>query len=616
MKLLISLLLLTFSHTILSQNWIKLDTKIPNHPRILWLDGQLQATKRHVSSDSTLQSVHQIILKECNSLLSKPVSERVLKGRRLLEVSSESFRRIFFLSYAWRMTQEAKYYKRAEAELLAVCAFADWNPSHFLDVADMTTGVAIGYDWLHTALSESSKVAIKNAIIEKGLKPSLDVRYNEWLTAKTNWNQVCNAGMTLGAIAIFESDPKLASDIINRAIATVPLAMKEYDPDGNYPEGYGYWGYGTTRNVILLSALSQAFQSDFGLTEKKGFLKTPYYLLNMTGPSGHAFNYSDNHAKGVLNPAMVWFADKLKDPTLLFEERKHLRKNRNLHRIQELPALLIWGTYIDWEKIQAPAAKTFSDKGANPVAMLRTSWKIDGIFVGLKAGSPYVNHGHMDVGEFVFDALGERWAMDFDPESYSGIEAAGIDLWNKKQASTRWRLFRLNNNGHSTLTINNQPQQVKGVAHITQTSSNPEFLNAIADLTPVYNTEVKKALRGVAILKNNTVLVQDEIEATTKPASIRWKMLTAAQVVLKNETTAELTINNKKMIVKVIAPTACRLVTWATKPETEFEEDNEGTQMLGFDYTVAAGATATFSVLISPNGISVPTTPLVKWPKN
>jgi Heparinase II/III-like protein len=601
-----------------SQNWIKPDAKIPNHPRILWLNEQQQSIKSRVSSDSTLQSVHQIILKECNSLLTIPVAERVLKGRRLLEVSSESFRRIFFLSYAWRMTQEAKYLKRAEVELLAVAAFTDWNPSHFLDVADMTTGVAIGYDWLYSGLSATSRTIIKKALIEKGLKPSLDVRYNEWLTATTNWNQVCNAGMVLGALAIFESDTHLATQIINRAIGSIPLAMKEYGSDGNYPEGYGYWGYGTTRNVLLLSALNQAFKSDFGLTSAKGFLKTPYYLLNMVGPSGQAFNYSDNHAKVVLNPAMVWFADNLKDPSLLFEERKTLKKNKNLHRIQELPAMILWSASIDWKKIPEPKQKIWVGQGSNPVAMLRTSWKGNGIYVGLKGGSPYVNHGHMDVGSFVLDALGERWVMDFDPQSYSKLEEKGIDLWSKKQTSTRWNLYRLNNNGHSTLNINNQLQQVKGKAPITQSSTNPDFLNAVVDLSSIYSPEVKKAVRGVAIVKGNSVVVQDEIETDSKPASIKWQVLTAAKVVLKNETTAELTLNNKKMIVQLVGPKGCKLTTWSTKPKTDFEDPNAGTVMLGFEYVLVANAKTTVSVKFSPAGNTTNSVlpALTLWPKD
>lgn len=62
---------------------------------------------------------------------------------------------------------QKKYLDRAEKEMLAIAAFSDWNPSHFLDVAEMTMAVAIGYDWTHDALSASSKSIIKEAILKK-----------------------------------------------------------------------------------------------------------------------------------------------------------------------------------------------------------------------------------------------------------------------------------------------------------------------------------------------------------------------------------------------------------------------------------------------------------------
>jgi len=83
-------------------------------------------------------------------------------------------------------TNDVKYFNRAEKEMLAVSAFSDWHPEHFLDVAEMTMAVSIGYDWLYNSLSAGSKELIKNAIIEKGLKPSLDPKNNSWLKVTHN----------------------------------------------------------------------------------------------------------------------------------------------------------------------------------------------------------------------------------------------------------------------------------------------------------------------------------------------------------------------------------------------------------------------------------------------
>ena len=42
-------------------------------------------------------------------------------------------------------------------ELRAAAAFPDWNPSHFLDTAEMTHAFAIGYDWLYEGLGPEAR---------------------------------------------------------------------------------------------------------------------------------------------------------------------------------------------------------------------------------------------------------------------------------------------------------------------------------------------------------------------------------------------------------------------------------------------------------------------------
>lgn len=39
-----------------------------------------------------------------------------------------------------------------------------------------------------------------------------------------------------------------------------------YNPDGNYPEGYGYWGYGTAFECIMLAAMESCTGTDNGLS--------------------------------------------------------------------------------------------------------------------------------------------------------------------------------------------------------------------------------------------------------------------------------------------------------------------------------------------------------------
>ena len=230
------------------------------HPRLLLLKGEEAGINKAVAEEPLKMKVQEAIISEAKNMLTVAPLERKLLGRRLLDKSREFLRRIFYLSYAYRVTGEKQYAERAEKEMLTVAAFADWNPSHFLDVAEMTTGMAIGYDWLYNYLSPNSRNTISTSIGSLGLTPSLDtVKCKSWLKGTNNWNQVCNTGMTMGALAVYESNPELANKIINRSIASIHQSMNEYAPDGAFPEGYGYWEYGTTYNVLFLTAIQKGF---------------------------------------------------------------------------------------------------------------------------------------------------------------------------------------------------------------------------------------------------------------------------------------------------------------------------------------------------------------------
>jgi hypothetical protein len=572
-------------------------------PRILLAPGQEKVIARTIAGDKMAQKMHQSILSECDKMLSLAPQERIKTGRRLLAVSREALRRLFFLSYAYRMSGDEKYSKRAEQEMLAVAAFSDWNPSHFLDVGEMTMAMAIGYDWLYDKLPQTSRDQIKAAIQQKGIDASLVQGQNSWLKVTNNWNQVCNAGMVYGAMAIYEDNPEQAKSIINRAINSVVLSMNEYAPDGAYPEGYSYWGYGTSFNVMLISALENLFGSSFGLAEQPGFLKTAAYLENMTGPSGLPFNYSDAGGRDELQPAMFWFAQRQKNPSLLWVERTRIGSDNLKEDLKNrlLPAMMLWLGNQNLSNITAPKATIWMGKGRNPVALIRTSWTDpNAIFVGIKGGSPSVSHAHMDAGTFVMESEGVRWAMDFGMQNYESLESKKVDLWNMRQNSQRWEVFRYNNLAHNTLTVNGQLQRVQGKATITGFSDMPNHMSASVDLSELYAGALTTANRNIAIINKESVRVHDEVETAAEPATVRWTMVTPATVKLVTPNVAELTKDGKTLLVRVDAPAQITLKTWPTDPVHDYDATNPGTTLLGFEVTVPAKTKATLTVQLMP----------------
>ena len=156
--ILIPMLLNCFTGTAIAQQSISAQTVLDKpHPRILLLKGEERQIEQSIAGNAMWKKMHETILQECNQIIHLAPVERIQIGRRLLDKSREALRRIFQLSYAWRMTGEQKYFDRCEKEMLAIARFSDWNPSHFLDVAEMTMAVSIGYDWLYPDLSPESK---------------------------------------------------------------------------------------------------------------------------------------------------------------------------------------------------------------------------------------------------------------------------------------------------------------------------------------------------------------------------------------------------------------------------------------------------------------------------
>jgi len=620
--LLCTVLQLSLYNPVFSQtDYLSNSSNLPVHPRLLLLKGEEENIRKNLSSNPAMAIIHQQILVECDKMISLKPVEHIKIGKRLLDKSREALRRLFYLSYAWRMTHDNKYLQRGEQELLTVSRFSDWNPSHFLDVAEMTMAVSIGYDWMYDGLPDSSRNIIKAAIINKGLKPSMDSANNWWLHSPINWNQVCNAGMIYGAIAVFEDQPQLSRVIINRSIHSVQLAMKDYGPDGAYAEGYGYWDYGTSFNVMMLGAIEKLFHQYFGLTDIPGFLKTPYYYENMTGPSGDGFNFSDSGLKSGLQPALYWFSKLLQDPSLLWNQHAILlnSKPKEYNQNRLLPALILWSG-SDTGAVP-PKELMWEGTGKTPVALMRSSWTdSNAVYIAVKGGSPSNSHAHMDAGSFIMEADGERWAMDFGSENYNNIETKGIDLWNMKQNSPRWEVFRYNNKAHNTLIFDDSLQRVNGMSLISHYSKTPQFMNAVIDLTDIYKGQVNSSNRGIAIVNQSYVVIRDEIIPKSASIKVRWNMLTAANVQIISNNKAILTKNGKQLILEVQEPSDIVLKTWSTVSSKSYESKNDGTIFIGFEKMLPADTLSNLSVVLIPGSVISKQPgkikPLSQWPGN
>jgi hypothetical protein len=599
----------------------------PGHPRLLFDDAQLAAAVAAARTDPVRAELHARILEEAGAVLPQKPIERVLDGPRLLDKSRACVARVLTCAMAFRLSGDARFAARAEREMVAAAAFSDWNPSHFLDVAEMSFALAIGYDWLFPQLTADGRARIRRALLEKGLvfAPAAyavggpaDKRL--WfVTADHNWNQVCNGGLLAAALAVADEEPDLARLVVSGAVRSLPVAMAAYRPIGGFPEGPGYWGYGTGYNVIAIALLDGALGRDFGLADSPGFDRTALYRLCVTGPTGLAFNYADGPEQlgDSDNPQYTWLGLRYHLPNVLADSRRRLaedvrlpRKHGDGHRLTALNA--VWFPSLPTEKDAPPPGPLDAFfPGAAQIAVFRSAWNDPrALFVGFKAGSNAVNHAHLDLGSFVLDADGVRWASDLGPDEYNLPGYFG---------DRRWSYYRLNNRSHNVVTPGDLLQDPKANAPIIGTGSGGTRRFAVADLADVYPGTCRRMLRGIAVLNASRVLVQDDIEGLKAGMPLAWRMLTVAEARPEGPRTVILSRQGRTLKAELLSPDGVAFALAPARPPTAAENPNQGVTELRIDIP-SGGDSVRIAVLLTPQGDHWPAaqepprlTPVRRW---
>jgi hypothetical protein len=582
--------------------------RIDGHPRLFMKRGEQARLRERTIADPKAELIAKTVISKAEEILELPPVVRRLEGRRLLSVSRTALDRLATLSMAWHLSGKRSYVDRAVTELRAVAAFDNWNPSHFLDTAEMTLAVALAYDWLHAELDSDTQEMARRAIFEKGLTPALASENHWWMTTTNNWNQVCHGGLVAGALVMLEHEPEASCRILERAIRHLPNSMGSYAPLGAYPEGPGYWSYGTSYNVILLALLDSALGGTFGLEETEGFALTGAFPILMTGPSGQMFNFSDGHAGRGIQPAIYWLAQRFSQPGWASHEDRMLEEStpRSLNHWLLAMSLL-------WREASSEAAALklpphWTSRNEVPVSVHRESWdRTDSVFFGIKAGSPSASHAHMDIGSFVLDADGVRWAHDLGNESYHRIESRGMSLWSKAQNSERWKVFRNNNFSHNTLVIDGQLQRADADAPMARFSDDPAFPHSVVDMSTSYRGQVEHAHRGIALLPGGSVLVRDHLTGLRPGAKVRWGMVTRAAVGETGHPSLILRESGKELALAIHGDEAPRWQSIELDTFTnEWDSPNDGFTMVSFTAVAPESGTLDLTVVMRPGSRIAP----------
>jgi hypothetical protein len=516
----------------------------PEHPRLILTQPDWEKLRAATKSDPVKSSWLEDLRRAAEAQMQRLRTKYRLDNNQLLFKSREALTQLSIFGALYRLTGEKRYAQAAKEEMLAVTSFPDWNPVHFLDTGEMTAAVAIGYDWIYDTLDPVERKSIEASIVRLGLQPGLKA-YDKpewWMQNPNNWNIVCHGGLTLGALAVAEVAPDIAEKTIEFALRDVPYAMRTWGPDGAWPEGLEYWAYTSQYSVLLIASLQSALGSDFGLLSIPGFSRAGFFPIYDTGPTGLTFNFADAQpeAHPERAPQMFWLARSFHQPAFATFELAHVT----------LTNVSIWDLlYAGVEPL--PSGQTTASSlplfaafhGVQDVGVARSSWEDPAAaWVALKGGDNSAGHAHLDLGSFVYEVLGQRWAVDPGRDDYS------LPGYFAKE---RWRYFRTSTRGHSTLVVDDQNQPLDAKAKITASGlENGQDYFFVIDLSQAYN--IGRVQRRIDLIRGHDLKITDDIDATS-PHDILWNMITSANVDIRGSV-ATLSQNGRTISVRVLSP--------------------------------------------------------------
>ncbi|ULL18845.1 DUF4962 domain-containing protein [Paenibacillus sp. H1-7] len=517
------------------------------HPRLFITSDRVAALQNQIQTDATLAKWYGDLRKSADTVVATPVGQYDLPDGRRMESAKDARPFIERTALMYLLSGETKYAQRAVDEMMKAASIPDWNDQNeFLNTSELTAGMAIGYDWLYDYLTPQQRDLVRTAIRDKGLSKAVAAHNaNAWWVSLSdnekisNWNAVCNGGILLGALAIGDEEEAIAGDIAAKSLRSLEdFILLEFNPDGGWSEGPGYWRYTVEYLVTYMSSLQTALGKTYGHSETPGFYKTAYFINYVLSPKG-AFNFGDSSSFKVRAPELFWMAKQLNNPDVAGLRMLLMQEAKQAGGVYDM----IWyDPNLVNLNVSIPLDMYFRN---TELAAFRSKWNdTSAYFAGIMGGKGNSSHAHSDVGNFVFEAEGVQWAIDLGSDDYNLPNYFDYD-------NQRFKYYRLMPEGHNTLVLNPDgtfEQDQYSFNRIERYDSKPRGGLAVVDMTPAYAKNAASAKRGLLFGSDRKALtVQDEIHAKL-PSTIWWFMHTKADIsIAADGKSAVLTQDGKRL---------------------------------------------------------------------
>ncbi|MDY3030650.1 MAG: heparinase II/III family protein [Clostridia bacterium] len=547
------------------------------HPRIVASESDFDNVLYKIQNNTVIKKEYEQFKKAVSYFEgSGDVSYDMVSGAILS--NSRKFKDIMMMyGMMYKITGNTSWAEKMWRQIEIVSNdFPDWNPSHFLDTAELAYGYGLAYDWLYDWLSDEQKALMARTVNERAFKPIMDdylenpdrKRTFYWSRPvnSNNWNLVCNGGVMCAALAFLDNESvgEAAKTILTCGMKNITNGIELYEKDGDWEEGITYWCYASSYLGKFMTSLENTAGTKYGFTSLGGIEKSFDFIRAMQGAT-QPFNFHDSEDSIVNQGTVYWFAHEYNNKQMLAYTRQEIMYKYSWSDIWEL----LWydGSCED-TKIEFPSDYIGAKIGT--VTMRSGSEKTD-TYVGFHNGSNNVSHSQLDAGTFVIDSQGERFVKDLGKDSY--------DL------TPRFGVYRNRAEGHNTLVINpsskNDQNSLAQCGITGHGFSDTSF--AIADLTDAYIDYANSVNRGIMLTDSRSVvIVKDELNLKNE-SDVYWFAHTDAEVSISDDKkTAVLELNGKYMQAGILGDGEFEIMEakpFETSPVIEGQAENSGVKL-------------------------------------
>jgi hypothetical protein len=528
-------------------------------PRLVHAQPGWDHLKNLVKTDPSATAVFNRLKEAGEKLLEAPEQTRIF-GEQTSRVNpgSKAVYRMALLGALHLVDGDPRWIDRGARELAAMCdkrSFSDWYSEYPQAGKDFLIAACIGYDWLHAGLNKQLQEDLKTRILTLGIPPLIEhvnkFSENKDLAAGIPGSDIfgCAAALIFAALAMHDEDNSAAKKALSAAAKVFGSTVTRFSPGGALPHAPDEAETILDYTVLVLQTLracgNQELSNSFATLE--GFTRAGDARVFLAGPTGQLFNYGNASSATLHSPWVgTWLSGvhgnpglpALTPPALPSVDSAFL--NITGHLLYHNPHAAGSAT---------PATLDAVFPGAE-VASMRSAWNDrNAMFLAIKGGDNRELHGQLDIGSFVLDAGGQRWAIELGTET---DRAPGMG--NPLDHARRFGLYRLGSMGQNTLIAGGSNQALDARAPISGFASAPDRGNVLIEMKSANSGAFREHTRGAALARGAQpyAIVQDDV-GIKGTQTLTWTMHTRAEVAL-NEGKATLTQGGQTLTAVILSP--------------------------------------------------------------